>query len=86
MRKTLLHCYLLCDNKALMTIIFYRYADHEVKVGDIAKEFGFKQVSLSHQVMPMTKIVPRGFTASADAYLTPHIKNYLQVQTKNDKE
>lgn len=40
---------------------------------------GFPQVSLSHEVMPMTRIVPRGFTVSADAYLTPHIKTYLQV-------
>lgn len=31
------------------------------------------QVSLSHAVMPMVKMVPRGFTAAADAYLTPHI-------------
>lgn len=31
------------------------------------------QVSLSHVVMPMVKMVPRGFTAAADAYLTPHI-------------
>jgi len=30
-------------------------------------------VSLSHEVMPMVKMVPRGFTAAADAYLTPHI-------------
>ena len=31
------------------------------------------QVSLSSVVMPMVKMVPRGFTAAADAYLTPHI-------------
>jgi 5-oxoprolinase (ATP-hydrolysing) len=31
------------------------------------------QVSLSHKVMRMVKMVPRGFTAAADAYLTPHI-------------
>jgi hypothetical protein len=31
------------------------------------------KVSLSHEVMPMVKMVPRGFTAAADAYLTPHI-------------
>lgn len=29
--------------------------------------------------MPMVKIVPRGYTACADAYLTPHIKKYIQV-------
>ena len=31
------------------------------------------QISLSSVVMPMVKMVPRGFTAAADAYLTPHI-------------
>ena len=31
------------------------------------------QVSLSSEVMQMVKMVPRGFTATADAYLTPHI-------------
>lgn len=39
---------------------------------------GFLNVSLSHQVMPMIRMVPRGFTACADAYLTPHIQKYLQ--------
>lgn len=39
---------------------------------------GFKHVSLSHQVIPMVRIVPRGFTACADAYLTPHVKRYVQ--------
>ncbi|XP_024944987.1 5-oxoprolinase isoform X2 [Cephus cinctus] len=56
----------------------YTYAEQEVRVGELARNLGFTQVSLSHEVMPMTRIVPRGFTASADAYLTPHIKSYLQ--------
>lgn len=53
--------------------------EDEVAVGELAKDTGFHQVSLSHQVMPMVRIVPRGFTACADAYLTPHIKKYIQV-------
>jgi len=55
------------------------YPEHEKIVGEIAKEVGIKQISLSHQVMQMVKIVPRGFTASADAYLTPHIGRYLNT-------
>lgn len=39
---------------------------------------GFAHVSLSHKVMPMVRLVPRGFTACADAYLTPHVKKYVQ--------
>lgn len=38
---------------------------------------GFSHVSLSHQVIPMVRIVPRGFTACADGYLTPHVKKYV---------
>ncbi|XP_015172875.1 PREDICTED: 5-oxoprolinase isoform X1 [Polistes dominula] len=56
----------------------YTYTEHEIRVGQLAKELGFSQISLSHQVMPMTRIIPRGFTTCADAYLTPHIKQYLQ--------
>ena len=49
------------------------YPEHEKQVGALACQLGFSQVSLSHEVMPMVKMVPRGFTAAADAYLTPHI-------------
>lgn len=60
-------------------IICLRYGEHEIRIGELAKLAGFPQVSLSHEIMPMARIVPRGFTACADAYLTPHIKQYLQV-------
>ncbi|XP_072948342.1 5-oxoprolinase [Epargyreus clarus] len=56
----------------------YTYHEHEIRIGKIATDLGFKQVSLSHSVMSMIRIVPRGFTASADAYLTPHIKDYVK--------
>ncbi|WIA16218.1 hypothetical protein OEZ85_012930 [Tetradesmus obliquus] len=55
------------------------YPDHEQRVGQLAQQMGFKQVSLSHAVMPMVKMVPRGFTAAADAYLTPHILRYVSA-------
>jgi 5-oxoprolinase (ATP-hydrolysing) len=55
----------------------YAYPEHERIVGRIAGELGFTQVSLSSEVMPMVKIVPRGYTACADAYLTPHIVKYV---------
>jgi len=57
----------------------YMFPDHEEMVGAIAAELGFEQVSLSGRVMPMVKMVPRGFTAAADAYLTPHIARYLET-------
>merc|ERR1719392_18559 len=55
----------------------YMNSEHEQVVGEIARKLGFGHVSLSSQVMPMVRIVPRGFTACADAYLTPAIKKYL---------
>ncbi|ESO82255.1 hypothetical protein LOTGIDRAFT_170168 [Lottia gigantea] len=56
----------------------YTFSDHEVEVGRIAREMGFKHVSLSSDIMPMIRIVPRGFTACADAYLTPCIHQYVK--------
>ena len=52
------------------------YPEHELRFGEIAKKMGF-QVSLSHQAMPMVKIVSRGNTVCADAYLTPKIKKFV---------
>lgn len=74
------------ESLAVVLAHSYSYAEHEIRVGEIANEVGFAQISLSHVVMPMTRIVPRGFTASADAYLTPHIKNYLQGFASGFKE
>lgn len=47
-------------------------------MGALARELGFRQVSLSSDVMPMVRAVPRGYTACADAYLTPCIGRYLE--------
>ena len=55
------------------------FPDHEEIVGKVARDMGFTHVSLSSQVMKMVKMVPRGFTAAADAYLTPHIVRYLDT-------
>ena len=61
----------------------YTYGDHEKLVGDLAVSMNsFEQISLSHQVMPMVKLVPRGHTTCAAAYLTPKISNYLAGFTK----
>lgn len=55
----------------------YTFPDHEALVGILAREIGFKHVSLSHELMPMIKLVPRATSACADAYLTPAIKKYI---------
>ncbi|KAI0221164.1 hypothetical protein L0F63_003542 [Massospora cicadina] len=55
----------------------YLFPDHEVQVGAIAREVGFAQVTLSCELTPMVKALPRGHSACVDAYLTPHLKKYL---------
>ena len=55
----------------------YTFPDHEALVGRLAREIGFEHVSLSHELMPMIKLVPRATSACADAYLTPAIKKYI---------
>ena len=51
---------------------------HEEMVGQLAKKLGFSQISLSSKIMPMIKLVSRGDTTMVDAYLTPHIRSYLE--------
>ena len=48
------------------------YQLSELRIGELAQQIGFKQVSLSSQIIPMIKIVPRGFTTTLDAYLNPY--------------
>jgi 5-oxoprolinase (ATP-hydrolysing) len=61
----------------------YSFTGHEQLVGSIARSVGFEQVSLSHEVMPRIKIVARGDTCCVDAYLTPHIRQYISEFRKN---
>ena len=55
----------------------YTFPDHELLVGKVASELGFEHISLSSQLLPMIKMVPRGASATADAYLTPILRAYL---------
>ncbi|KAJ5884648.1 hypothetical protein N7495_009158 [Penicillium taxi] len=54
----------------------FAYPEHELQIGELAEQMGFS-VTLSSKLQPMIKIVPRGMSASADAYLTPIIKTYI---------
>ncbi|KAL7550747.1 hypothetical protein ACHAWF_013965, partial [Thalassiosira exigua] len=72
---------------AIVFLHSYVYPEHEKMVGDIAKSMGrFTEISLSHEVMSMVKMVPRGHTSCAAAYLTPKIKEYLSGFTKGFDE
>ncbi|KAJ5087100.1 hypothetical protein NUU61_008407 [Penicillium alfredii] len=54
----------------------FAYPNHELQIGRLAEQMGFS-VTLSSKLQPMIKIVPRGMSAAADAYLTPVIKTYI---------
>ena len=56
----------------------YRYSEHEKQVAKIAKEIGFTQISVSHEVSPLMKLVSRGDTAVVDAYLSPILRRYVE--------
>lgn len=64
----------------------YACPEHEIQVGNIAKEMGFTHITLSHQAMPMVRLVNRGYTACAEAYLTPHVERYLDSFTAGFKD
>ncbi|AKS46337.1 5-oxoprolinase (ATP-hydrolysing) [Octadecabacter temperatus] len=56
----------------------YKYTDHEVRLGEMARQSGFTQVSLSHEASPLIKLVSRGDTAVVDAYLSPILRRYIE--------
>ncbi|RFF27681.1 MULTISPECIES: hydantoinase B/oxoprolinase family protein [unclassified Wenzhouxiangella] len=64
--------------RALAVILMhgYRHSDHEKRIGEIADELGFEQVSLSHEVSPLIRFIGRGDTTVVDAYLSPVLRRY----------
>ena len=64
---------------AIVLLHGYRYPDHESRLAEIAAEVGFEHVSASHQVNPLIRLVPRGDTTVADAYLTPVLRRHIRT-------
>ena len=62
---------------AIVFMHSYRYPQHEQQVAELAQEIGFTQISVSHQVSPLMKLVSRGDTTVVDAYLTPILRRYV---------
>ncbi|HZG38322.1 MAG TPA: hydantoinase/oxoprolinase family protein, partial [Nodosilinea sp.] len=62
---------------AIALIHGYRYPAHELRLGELARQVGFTQVSISHQVSPLIKLVSRGDTTVVDAYLSPILRRYV---------
>ncbi|PCK84749.1 5-oxoprolinase [Rhizobium sophoriradicis] len=64
----------------VVAIVFmhaYRYPEHEQRAAAIARAIGFTQISPSHVVSPLIKLVGRGDTAVVDAYLSPVLRRYV---------
>ncbi len=62
---------------AVVLMHAYRYSDHEQRVAALARELGFAQVSASHEVSPLIKLVGRGDTTVVDSYLSPILRRYV---------
>jgi 5-oxoprolinase (ATP-hydrolysing) len=62
---------------AIVFMHAYRYPEHEQRVAALAREIGFPQVSVSHEVSPLIKLVGRGDTTVVDAYLSPILQRYV---------
>ncbi len=62
---------------AIVLMHAWKYAAHEERVAELAREAGFTQVSASHAVSPLLRMVPRGDTTVVDAYLSPILRRYV---------
>ncbi|WP_293858828.1 hydantoinase B/oxoprolinase family protein [uncultured Alsobacter sp.] len=62
---------------AIVFMHAYRYPEHERRVAALARDLGFPQVSVSHEVSPLVKLVGRGDTTVVDAYLSPILARYV---------
>ncbi len=56
----------------------YRHHEHEARAAQLAREAGFRQVSVSYEVDPLMKFVGRGDTTVVDAYLSPILRRYVE--------
>jgi 5-oxoprolinase (ATP-hydrolysing) len=67
---------------AIVLMHAWRFPEHERQLAVIAQQIGFTQISVSHRVSPLLKIVSRGDTTVVDAYLSPLLKRYVAQVAK----
>jgi 5-oxoprolinase (ATP-hydrolysing) len=65
------------DALAIVLVHGWRHTLHEARLAEIARELGFAQVSVSHEVAPLIKLIGRGDTTVVDAYLSPVLRRYV---------
>tara|TARA_A100001037_G_C15154213_1_gene642679 strand:+ start:13177 stop:16779 length:3603 start_codon:yes stop_codon:yes gene_type:complete len=80
--KGLMHDLIRIKSKGInsLAIVFmfsFRYPEHELIAKRIASEVGFTQISVSHELSPLIKLVSRGDTTVVDAYLSPLLRRYI---------
>jgi 5-oxoprolinase (ATP-hydrolysing) len=63
---------------AIVLMHSYTHPAHERSIAELARDIGFEQISVSHEVSPLIKIVGRGDTTVADAYLSPILSRYVE--------
>ncbi len=64
---------------AIVLMHAYRYPEHELQLREIAEGIGFTQISLSHEVSPLMKLISSGETTVVDAYLSPVLRRYIDM-------
>ena len=65
------------DALAIVLMHGWKFTQHEGRVSEIARELGFTQISVSHEVAPLIKLIGRGDTTVVDAYLSPILRRYV---------
>ena len=65
------------ESVAIVLVHGWHYPRHEARLAEIAHELGFSQISVSHEVAPLIKLVGRGDTTVVDAYLSPVLRRYV---------
>jgi 5-oxoprolinase (ATP-hydrolysing) len=63
---------------AIALLHSYRYPKHEQQIAGLARKVGFQQISISHEVSPLMKLIRRGDTTVVDAYLSPILRRYVE--------
>jgi 5-oxoprolinase (ATP-hydrolysing) len=69
------------DAVAIVLMHAHAFPDHERRLAELARAAGFAQVSVSHEVAPLIKLIARGDTTAVDAYLSPVLRRYVDGLT-----
>jgi 5-oxoprolinase (ATP-hydrolysing) len=65
------------DALAIILMHGWKHSDHEARLAAVARALGFAQISVSHEVAPLIKLIGRGDTTVVDAYLSPVLRRYV---------